>query len=248
MEVKGVDTIVSDVRVCLDEIGLNEAELIGGTDTDDMNEVIESKIADAIRYVYLNADLAFITPEVKSADATSDKKGVVRITLGDDFLRLCFARLADWEFTVTEAIAHTDKRYATLKNPITTGYPDNPKAAIVDGAEGKSLELYSSSTKSGDVEYTYGYIGIPTLIDLSEDEEVPEEPNIPEVPEDGGDEPAVVNEDGGSDEPSADAVYGYKIDGRVYRAIVYQTAGLTLQAFKDAHADSMFNMALTIMK
>jgi hypothetical protein len=156
--------------------------------------------------------------------------------------------LADWEFTVTEAIAHTDKRYATLKNPITTGYPDNPKAAIVDGAEGKSLELYSSSTKSGDVEYTYGYIGIPTLIDLSEDEEVPEEPNIPEVPEDGGDEPAVVNEDGGSDEPSADAVYGYKIDGRVYRAIVYQTAGLTLQAFKDAHADSMFNMALTIMK
>lgn len=206
MTEKSVDTIVSDVRVCLDEIGLNEAELIGGTDTDDMNEVIESKIADAIRYVYLNADLAFITPSVKSARVTSDNKGVVRITLDEDFLRLCFARLADWEFTVTEAIAHTDKRYAALKNPITTGYPDNPKAAIVE-SNGKKLELYSSNTKGGDVEYTYGYIANP-IVEIDK----------------------------------------YDIDERVYRAVVYQTAGLTLQAFKDAHADSMFNMALTMMK
>lgn len=206
MAEKSVDTIVADVRVCLDEIGVNEAEFLLDADSEDMNAVIKSKISDAIRYVYLNADLAFITPSVKSAKGASDNKGVVRITLDEDFLRLCFARLADWEFTVTEAIAHTDKRYAALKNPITTGYPDNPKAAIVE-SNGKKLELYSSGTKGGDVEYMYGYIANP-----------------------------IVESD------------KYDIDDRVYRAVVYQTAGLTLQAFKDAHADSMFNMALTMMK
>ena len=206
MVTKEVGTIVEDVRMCLDEIGANEAEFLNDTDSKDMNAVIESKIADAIRYVYLNADLAFISPEMKIGTATSDAKGVVSIELGNDFLRLCYARLEDWEFTVTEAIAHTDKRYAALKNPITTGYPDNPKAAIMED-NCKRLELYSSNTKDGDVEYIYGYIANPSVINGE-----------------------------------------YELDERVYRAVVYQTAGLTLQAFKDAHAESMFNMALTMMK
>ena len=238
MAEKSVDTIVADVRVCLDEIGVNEAEFLLDADSEDMVNVIKSKIPDAIRHVYLNADQAFIAYKVKTGKVVSGDDGVVTCTLDPDFLRLVYARLDDWKTSVTEAIMHTDRRYATLKNPITTGYPDNPKAAIVDDAEDdialiddsdvpvedgeegtednttlsdtystRKLELYSSSTKSGEVRYVYGYVNNPTLSDGY-----------------------------------------YEIDERVYRAVVYQTAGLTLQAFKDAHAESMFNMALTMMK
>lgn len=203
---KSVDTIVSDVRVCLDEIGINEAELIGGTDSRDMDDIIKSKIPDAIRYVYLNADLALISPSFKSGEAGSDRNGMVAISIDNTFLRLVYAKLEDWAFSATEAIMHTDKRYATLKNPITTGYPDNPKAAIVDNDSARTLELYSSNTKNGDVNYTYGYIDTPSMV-------------------------------GGK----------YNIDDKVYRAVVYHAAGLTLLTFKDAHADAMFNMALTLM-
>lgn len=205
---KSVDTIVSDVRVCLDEIGINEAELIGGTDSRDMDDIIKSKIPDAIRYVYLNADLALISPSFKSGEAGSDRNGMVAISIDNTFLRLVYAKLEDWAFSATEAIMHTDKRYATLKNPITTGYPDNPKAAICedDGGVQRTLELYSSAIKGGNVEYIYGYIDNPSMV---------------------GDK--------------------YNIDDKVYRAVVYHAAGLTLLTFKDAHADAMFNMALTLM-
>lgn len=207
MVTKSVNTIVEDVRVCLDEIGANEAEFVGGTDSDEMNAVIESKIADAIRYVYLNADLALFTPNIDEGTINSDDNGVVEVKLAEDFLRLCSAKLEDWDFPVTEAITPADKRYAALKNPITTGYPDNPKAAIEDSDVGKYLYLYSSSKKGKAVNWYYLYIKNDYKYDDS-----------------------------------------YIIYDNLYRAVVYQTAGLTLQAFKDAHAESMFNMALTMMK
>lgn len=208
MAEKSVDTIVSDVRICLDEIGINEAELIGGTDSGDMDDIIKSKIPDAIRYVYLNADLALISPSTITGKETSDRNGMVTISIPNTFLRLVYAKLEDWAFSATEAIMHTDKRYATLKNPITTGYPDNPKAAIYegDGDVDRKLELYSSAIKGGDVGYTYGYIDTPSMA-------------------------------GGN----------YNVDDKVYRAVVYHAAGLTLLTYKDAHADAMFNMALTLM-
>lgn len=204
---KSVDTIVSDVRICLDEIGMNEAELIGGTDSGDMDDIIKSKIPDAIRYVYLNADLALISPSMNIGEVNSDHNGMVAIEIPNTFLRLVYAKLEDWAFSATEAIMHTDKRYATLKNPITTGYPDNPKAAIYEyGGVARRLELYSSTIKDGKVKCTYGYIDTPSA-------------------------------SGGN----------YNIDDKVYRAVVYHAAGLTLLTFKDAHADAMFNMALTLM-
>lgn len=212
---KSVAVITSDVKVCLDEIGINDAEFLLDGDNRDMNEIIESKIPDAIRYVYLNAGTLFVKPKINNAYFDVDNKGVAIKELPNDFLRFSFAQLDDWSFAATEVILNTDKEYAALKNPITTGYPDNPKAAIVNKAEGqydkRFLELYSSKKTSENVSGMYGYIAAPSL----------------------------TTQDGAS---------GYVIEDNVYRAVVYQAAGLTLQAFKDAHADSMFNIALTMMK
>lgn len=200
MQYKSVD-IVADVKVCFDEIGLNDAEFLKGTDNAEMDTIITSKIGDALRFVGLHADVGYLEPTVIDKSVTAEN-GVVDYKLPDDFLRMIYARLSDWMFAVTEPIFYTEKEYATLKNPITTGYPDNPKVAITAD---KHLELYT--TKSSDVKLSFGYIG----------EAKPNNNNEWPIPE------------------------------KVYRGVVYYTAGLTLLTYKDQHADSLINIALQMI-
>lgn len=202
MQYKSVDSIVADVKVCFDEIGLNDAEFLTGTDNSEMDTIITSKIGDALRFVGLHADVGYLEPTVIDEENPTVKDGMVDYELPDDFLRLIYARLSDWLFAVTEPIFYTEKEYATLKNPITTGYPDNPKVAITAD---KHLELYT--TKSSDVKLTFGYIGEAKPNDNNE----------------------------------------WPIPDKLHRAIIYYIAGLTLLTYKDAHADALLNMAITIM-
>ena len=153
MVYKSVDNIVTDVKVCFDEIGLNDSEFLTDTDNTEMNAIIESKIIDALRFVNLHADAGYLEPTVIDANVTAEN-GVVDYPLPEDFLRMLYAKLSDWLHVVTVPIFYTEKEYATLKNPITTGYPDNPKVAITAN---KHLELYT--TKSSDAKLTFGYIG-----------------------------------------------------------------------------------------
>lgn len=213
MEPTSVDTIITDVRVCFDEIGLHDAEFL--TDEEkDVDTIIESKIGDALRFVCLHADLGYLEPTVKKGIVESDASGVVEVVLEDNFLRFCYAYLDGWRFPVTEHILYTEKEYATLKNPITTGYPDNPKAALVDkvkltdgeASNSRVLELYSID-KNTKVSCVYGYIS----------------------------------------EITSDTNDNYNIPDKVYRGLVYYTAGLTLLTFKDAHADSLMNQAMQMI-
>lgn len=211
MRYESVDTIVDDVKVCFDEIGLNDANFIAGADDADMATIIESKIGDALRFVNLHADVGYLEPTVVTEKDIEKKdmtvvNGVVYCVLPKDFLRMVYAKLDDWLFAVTEPIYYTDKEYATLKNPITTGYPDNPKVAITAD---KHLELYT--TKSSEVSLTFGYIG--ETVQISEGENKGKWP----------------------------------IPNKLYRAVIYYIAGLTLLTYKDAHADALLNMAITIM-
>lgn len=201
MQNKSVGDIVADVKVCFDEIGLNDAEFLKETDNAEMDTIITSKIGDALRFVGLHADVGYLEPTVIERSVTAEN-GMVDYKLPDDFLRMIYARLSDWLFAVTEPIFYTEKEYATLKNPITTGYPDNPKVAITAD---KHLELYT--TKSSDVKLTFGYIG--------------------------------------EAKPNADNTW--PIPDKLHRAIIYYIAGLTLLTYKDAHADALLNMAITIM-
>lgn len=201
-----VATITADVRACLDEIGVNEAEFLQGSDSANMDAIIESKIPDAIRFINLNAPLEMLDPKNQTGSGSSNESGMVSLALPSDYLRLCYAFIDEWKFPVSSIILYTDKQYAALKNHITTGHPDTPKVAISVNASGRMLELYSSSKKRGTVPISYGYIAEPTK--------------------------------SGS----------YSINERIYRAIVYHAAGLTLLTFKDTHADSLFNMANSIIE
>ena len=159
---RSVAEIVSDVKACLDEMGINDSEFLISEDNMDMEIIAESKIPDAMRFVNLNADISYLEPICKSeVSCKADESGMVTLTLPDDFLRLVLAKVHGWRIPVTTPIVYSDKEYAALKNRITTGYPDNPKAAYSISAEGdKVLELYTCSLSDvgNNVKVDYSYI------------------------------------------------------------------------------------------
>lgn len=216
MNTHSVATITEDVRVCLDELGVNEAEFLMDSDSSDMDSVIASKIPDALRFVNMNADVALLEPKVVAWVIGNEYHGkVYRVRLERDFLRFCYATMEGWSRPVVDPILFGNKEYAALKNPITTGYPDNPKAALVLGRGEMYLELYTCP-KSGNLSAELAYMPVPEREYIDVD---------------------------GCDEP----IESYSISDKVYKAVVYYTAGLTLMTFKDAHADSLMNQSLQII-
>lgn len=214
MKEYSVDTIVSDVQTCIDEIAKNDAEWLLGQDAEEMDGIIKSKIYDAVRFVFLHADLGLLELTWDTNKTTKVQEGSnVAIVKLDNVLRIVYARLKGWIRALSEPIIYTDKEYATLLNPITTGHPDNPKMAVNETATGKQLELYGVET-SGDVNYELGYMP----------------------------EPAEANGTGNNENKKV-----YNIPEKVYRGVVYYTAGLTLLTYKDAHADALMNQAIEMI-
>lgn len=207
-----VDTIVSDVQTCIDEIAKNDAEWLLGQDAEEMDGIIKSKIYDAVRFVFLHADLGLL--ELMWTNGTANAtENVAKVPLDNSVLRICYAKLNGWIRALSEPIIYTDKEYATLLNPITTGHPDNPKMAVNETATGKQLEMYGVDA-SENVKYELGYMPEPAETEGTETNKGKKVYNIPE---------------------------------KVYRGVVYYTAGLTLLTYKDAHADALMNQAIEMI-
>lgn len=152
-----VDTIVSDVQTCIDEIAANDAEWLLGQDAEEMDGIIKSKIYDAMRFVFLNADISLLDLEWSSGTGTIEGNKV-NVSLLDTVLRICYARLDGWSRSLSDPILYSSKEYASLQNPITTGHPDNPKMAVTLQGTNRILELYGTD---GESSYTLGYMPEP---------------------------------------------------------------------------------------
>lgn len=149
--------IVKDVRLCMDESAENVSELIGSTDNEELDKIIESKLAEAYRWVNVSADDLLLEPENKTESVITDNKGVARLNVPYTILRVLGIKLPSWSRYVSTYIRATDKAYAELSNPITTGTKDNPKVAILNNGDGYgyTFELYGGS---GTETATYLYI------------------------------------------------------------------------------------------
>lgn len=169
---KSVDDIIKDVRICIDEIALNDSEFVGMQDNSEMETIIRSKIIDAMRYVHGNADWSLLEPDVKLSMETegvsvADKIGKVK--LPDNFMRLCYARFSSWPLFLHEPIYWNDKEYATLSNPYATGTWERPKIAMTIH-NGKTLELYKAKDDTDVIE-----VGILTEPAITTTEELGEQ-------------------------------------------------------------------------
>lgn len=142
---KSAEEIVRDVRICMDEAASNESEFLSTTDQEELDVLIASKMSDAYKVIHLSASPQLLTSKIEEMTSASDNMGVVRVDVPKTVLRVLGVTINGWSRYVSEFILWTDRAYAELKNPITTGTMDNPKVAILEkDADNYTLELYSS--------------------------------------------------------------------------------------------------------
>lgn len=218
MERRVVDDIVQDVRMCMDEAAENEAEFLLSTDQEEMDALIRSKLVDAYRSIHMVANPLLLTPVIEEKEVKSDERGVVRVDILNTYARILGVALDGWSRYVSEFVGHMDASYAELKNPITTGTKDRPRAALLAKDEDyKTLELYSTD-KGADTTCT-----LETIPDWGYNTEVVE-----------------------ATEGESEKVL-YKISRKVYRAFVHYAAGLVFQTYKDAHGDALMQLGLAMV-
>lgn len=158
-----VSDLVKDVKVLLDR-NQESAGLLAPSDSDTLSqaELIESKIVDAARIILSDA------PEVegtscKNAVTWTDSNGyyVGKMVLPTDMLRILSVKAEGWN-RPAEIISESDDayKYQNCKYGVR-GNPERPIAAIVHTANGKSIELYTSTKQ--DATLAFIYVQVPSI-------------------------------------------------------------------------------------
>lgn len=178
-----IPEIVRDVRIAIDENKTSE-QLIADEDIDtlSLDEIIRSKIVEAVRMVLTATPIHLLDGGVPFGDAVFWRsKGSGWILLPDDFMRLLIFKMSDWERPVYEPITAAAPQYQVQFSRYKglRGNPQKPVVAIVSRAEGRALELFSCKDESATVEQAV-YLPLPK-IDEYGGIEVPERCYMPAV-------------------------------------------------------------------
>lgn len=169
--VYNIEEIKKEVRVILDK-NLSSTPLIdiGDIDSLTIDEVIESKIADAVRAVHSNAPAYMLDKGKPFADSigwdAGKGTGSGYVPLPDDFLRLISFQMTDWLVPVTEAITEEDPKYAMQKSRFAgiKGNPEKPVVAIAKWPIGLVLEFFSCTGGETVAVKRARYISIPKIM------------------------------------------------------------------------------------
>ncbi len=171
-----IQDIERDVRIALDENDVStQLVQMGDVDTLALNDIIRSKIVEAVRRVELAAPAHLLE---EGHDFSSgiywNGDGSGWVLLPDDFMRLIAFRMSDWERTVYEAISVDDPLYAKQSSRYKgiRGNVQKPVCAIVNRAEGKALEFYACKDNTAMI-VRAGYLPYPSIdandgIDISQ--------------------------------------------------------------------------------
>ena len=168
--------IAREVRIAIDQ-NMTSEQLIATEDIETLSleEIIRSKIVEAVRRVETAAPVHFLEEGHDFGDAVywgDLESGWV--LLPDDFMRLIAFRMSDWERTVYAAISVDDPLYAKQSSRYKSirGNTQKPVCAIVNRAEGKALEFYSCNSEEAYVSRAsylpYPHIDEDDGIDISE--------------------------------------------------------------------------------
>lgn len=145
-----VSDLVREIRIALDQ-NMSSATLaeIGDVDTLSLDELIDSKVEDAARWVVMAAP-AVLLGSGKAFGETigwdmAAGYGSGHIVLPDDFLRLIVFQMSDWSVPVTVAIDERSPLYSRQKSRYAgvRGNAQRPVVAIVQQPIGNVLEFFS---------------------------------------------------------------------------------------------------------
>lgn len=168
--------IIKDIRICLDQNMKSESLMeIGDIDTLALDEIIKSKILEAVQRVHMEAPNYLLESGHNFGDAVywgDLESGWV--LLPEDFMRLVVFEMDDWETAVYQAISTDDPIYEKQHSRFKAlrGTSQRPVCAIAIRPEGRVLEFYSCKSKDAQVSRAV-YIPYPKIdeyngVDISE--------------------------------------------------------------------------------
>lgn len=150
-----VDKIMQDVRICLDQNMTSDALLKSGDiDTLSLNDIIRSKILEAVQRVHRDAPNYLLEGGHNFGDAVYwGEKESGWVLLPKDFLRLVVFEMDDWEQAVYQAISTDDPEYEKQRSRFKgiRGTSQRPVCAIGIRPEGRVLEFYSCKSRDAKV-------------------------------------------------------------------------------------------------
>ena len=157
---------MQDVRICLDQNMASDALIESGDiDTLSLDEIIKSKILEAVQRVHRDAPNYLLEGGHNFGDAVywrDLESGWV--LLPKDFLRLVVFEMDDWEQAVYQAISTDDPEYEKQRSRFKgiRGTAQRPVCAIAIRPESRVLEFYSCKSKNAQVSRAM-YIPYPKI-------------------------------------------------------------------------------------
>lgn len=161
-----IENILRDVRVALDQ-NVVSRQLIATDDIDtlSLDELIESKIIDAVKLVEMQVPTHMLDSGHNFGDAVywGDMKHGWTI-LPDDFMRLVVFKMSDWERSLYSAISETAPEYEQQSSRFAgiRGTVQKPVCAIVSRPQGKVLEFWSCKSEEAKVGQAV-YVPLPRI-------------------------------------------------------------------------------------
>lgn len=161
-----VDEIAKDVRIALDRnMSSDRLAELGDVDTLSLDQVIISKIAEAVERVHSEAPSYLLESGHNfGGEVYWGKMGSGQVLLPDDFMRLILFKMSDWSRPVYHAISEEEPEYSLQSSRFRgiRGTAQKPVCGILIKPEGKVLEFYSSKGESATVEAAV-YLPYPTI-------------------------------------------------------------------------------------
>ncbi len=155
MAVYQTDRIGRDVRIALDRNMTSDAlKLIGDVDTLALDDIIKSKILEAVKRVHSAAPAHLLDGGYNFGDAIYWKEHESGWTLlPEDFMRFVVFQMDDWERAVFYPINTDDPEYEKQSSRFKgiRGTYQRPVCAISIRPEGRVMEFYSCRTKDAKV-------------------------------------------------------------------------------------------------
>lgn len=161
-----LDKIRQDVRICLDQNMTSDALLESGDiDTLALDDIIRSKILEAVQRVHMDAPNYLLEGGHNFGDAVYWRELESGwVLLPPDFMRLVVFEMDDWEQAVYQAISTDDPEYEKQRSRFKgiRGTAQRPVCAIAIRPEGRVLEFYSCKSKNAQVSRAM-YIPYPKI-------------------------------------------------------------------------------------
>jgi hypothetical protein len=171
MNVYRLEEIAKDVRIAIDRNSNSNALVeIGDVDTLALDDIIMSKVVEAVRRVHSDAPVHLLDGGYSFGDAVVywKQEGCGWVLLPEDFMRFVAFKMDGWQQAVFACLTTDDYEYKMQASKFKgiRGTAQNPKCFITVRPEGRAMEFYSSKSNKAKITQAI-YIPYPKVDELN---------------------------------------------------------------------------------